>query len=135
MHEAKAMLPGTLNSFAISMVIQLMTTMLTISFSTTYRLGLLQIFNQFGHYVCNSFLSVPTSRCFFISQTPLRCCHMSEENNLILVWIGCLQKALHSLTMVPHFRICVYNYPSSSYMLLRHLKFFKCSYICTSTRY
>ena len=80
----KAMLSGILNSSSMSIVVQPMTTMSTISFPTVYRLGLLPILNRFGHYVCNSSLSVPTSRGFYTSQISLRCCHTLDEDDVIL---------------------------------------------------
>ena len=60
-----------------------MTAMSTIFFSTVYRLGLLPILNRFGHYVCDSSLSVSTSSGFYTSQIPLRCCHTQDENDVV----------------------------------------------------
>lgn len=73
------------------MVVQPTTTMSTISFSTVYRLGLLPILNQFGHYVCDSSLSVPTDGGFYTSQIPLRCCHTPEEESDVVLgsdWVS-----------------------------------------------
>ena len=78
------MLSGLANSFPVSMVVQPMTTMSTITFSAAYRLGLLPLFDRYGHYACDIHLSVPTNGGFYTSRKSLRCCHVSGESDIVL---------------------------------------------------
>lgn len=78
------MLAGLINSSTVSVVVEPMTTMSTISLSPVYRLGLLPLFNRFGRYSCETSLSVPTNGGFYTCRMSLNCCHAPGESDITL---------------------------------------------------
>ena len=77
-------LSGLINSSPVSLEVQPTAVRSTIALAVVYRLQLLPKFDRFGHYTCDSALSVPTSNGFYTSRTPLLCSNASEDHDIVL---------------------------------------------------
>jgi len=108
------MLSGVANSFPVSVVVQPMTNISTITFSAVYQLGFLPLLDRYGHYTCETHLSVPTDNGFYTSWASLRCCHAGESDIVLgLDWVsasgailrdngpGLLDPPQSSITLLP----------------------------------
>jgi len=77
-------LPGFIGHLSVSISVEPNTSRSTIALSSAYRLELLPVFDRFGHYICDTSLSVPTRNGFYTSKVLLECSHTPKDAEIIL---------------------------------------------------